>query len=396
MKDFALYIHFPFCMRKCNYCDFYSITEHGWIDAYLKALHKEIDQYQKGPPFGGFSVTSIYLGGGTPSLLPPNEITKLLKAIKKGFYCDECIEITLEANPGAIEYYSLQELLLAGVNRLSLGIQSFSDKELRTLTRIHTAQEAESIITESRRAGFDNINVDLIFGIPGQDFKSWEYSLKKTVALLPEHVSMYGLTYESGTALTNAMEVGKLKNCDEELEREMYFLGKDTLEAAGYAHYEISNLALPGCRSIHNQSYWDGSCYLGLGPGGHSFDGDRRWWNRSDVSTYVDLISENQSPVVDIETLTKQQKAMERILLGFRRREGIRLEQWRKRFHCDLLRSAGRPISALGGYDTGARSFESSKEKKVLILNDTALALSREGLVLYDFICRELSGDLKI
>jgi oxygen-independent coproporphyrinogen-3 oxidase len=260
------------------------------------------------------------LGGGTPSLLSGAEMCGLLQSVKSGFTPDSACEITCEANPGTLTKSRLQEYRQAGINRLSLGVQSFNDAELRALDRIHTAAEAESSCKLARLAGFNNLSIDLIYGIPGQTLACWQTTLNKAMDVGPEHISMYGLTYEPHTRLTYALQNGRVQKCDEELEREMYLAAKETFESAGYQQYEISNFARSEFCSQHNQKYWDGSAYLGLGPSAHSFDGNRRWWNIRDVSLYCDRLEKHLLPGENDEILTDAQKAVELMMLGLRRR----------------------------------------------------------------------------
>ncbi len=390
MGDCALYIHFPYCKHKCIYCDFYSITVLKSKKLFVHSLLKEIQLYKSTPPFYMNSFSTLYFGGGTPSLLSPEEFTLILNTIKTSFQLDGDAEISIEANPGTAPEKNLIAYKKAGINRLTLGVQSLHDGELKRLTRIHSSTGAVKAFHSARQAGFDNLGIDLIFGIPGQLLLSWRETLTKAVDLQPQHVSMYGLTYESGTPLTRAAEKGELSKCDEELERDMYLTGIEFLEKAGYEHYEISNFALPGARSRHNQKYWDGSFYLGFGPSAHSYDGGHRWWNAANVENYIKTLTKDQLPVEKKERLAKNQKLEELILLGLRRVEGLRLAEWKQKSKQDLLQQAERILTLLGGFETTIPPFKPSKTGKLLTICNQSLCLTREGLLLYDKICEKL------
>jgi oxygen-independent coproporphyrinogen-3 oxidase len=391
MNEAALYIHFPFCRQKCNYCDFYSITHLDHIDEYLDALKKEIELYQDNPPFGGLSFSTLFWGGGTPSLLSSTLSADVMEHLRQGFSFTPSVEVTCEVNPGTIDLVYLSALREAEVNRLSIGVQSFVDSELKTLTRIHSARQAEQAVAMAQKAAFDNIGVDLIFGLPGQSLDSWEHTLKKAIALRPSHISAYGLTIEAGTVLAQLIESGQVRRCDEELERELYLLGKKLLDNAGYLHYEISNYALPGYECQHNRKYWDGSPYLGFGPSAHSFDGKKRWWNADDVYLYAQKLERGQLPVIEEEQLSREQRLLEMILLGLRRRKGIDLKAWQQCAGIDLLQST-KLFQSLGGIDSTAQPFSKSVSGQFLALEDHHLSLTTQGLLLYDSLCQQLSA----
>ena len=393
MNEAALYIHFPFCRQKCNYCDFYSITHLDHVGQYLEALKKEIELYRDNSPFGGLSFSTLFWGGGTPSLLSPTRLAEIIEHLRQGFSFTHSVEMTCEVNPGTIDRAYLSALREAGVNRLSIGVQSFIDEELRTLTRIHSARQGEQAVTMAQEAGFDNIGVDLIFGIHGQSLKSWGHTLRKAVALRPSHISAYGLTIEAGTVLAQLIESGHVPRCDEELERELYLLCKKLLNDAGYIHYEISNYALPGYECRHNRKYWDGSLYLGFGPSAHSFDGTKRWWNADDVELYSQKLGRGELPVIEEEQLSREQRLLETILLGLRRREGIDLKAWKQCAGFDLLQST-KLLQPLGGIDSAAQPFADSASGQFFTLADHHLKLTAQGLLLYDSLFQQLSASI--
>ncbi len=445
MENVALYIHFPFCRHKCAYCDFYSITDTSYLPFFIKGLLKEIDLYRyEGVPKinslanshksyrlplssqnkkGSSStplnpsrrqeeksasfltpnlrewqntadiphtVSTIYFGGGTPSLMPAKDFRLLLKHITNHFALPDDAEITIEANPDSLSEDFLKHLLDAGLNRLSIGVQSFHDDELRVLGRVHTAKQAETSIETVLNTGVKNWSIDLIFAIPGQTIHRWQETLERTLQFRPNHISLYGLTYEPGTALCQALAAGEIQKCDEELEREMYLLAMDVLGSAGYEQYEISNWALEGYRSQHNQKYWAGTPYLGLGPAAHSFYSPFRWSNIADVRVYCRYVNEGKRPLASIETLLPAQLQGEAILLGLRRREGVDLLQWQKNFSVDFLDLAATTIDQLGGLETQGSPFSPSPKGALLILHQNRLALSQQGLLLYDYVCEEL------
>lgn len=378
----ALYLHIPFCAHKCAYCDFYSITRRELLPPFIDALLREITFYSENPPFGGFSISTLYLGGGTPSLLTPKQLEKILLLLQEKFTLAQDAEITLEANPGVTEMAHLYDYRRLGINRLSLGIQSFQPAELAGLSRLHTTAEAKQAIRQARRAGFDNLSLDLIFAMPGQTIDTWVKTLDQTLSFQPEHLSCYSLTIEPGTPLHRQVRQGQVQPCMEELERELFILTQETLQQAGYQQYEISNYCLPGFRSRHNQSYWSGLAYLGLGPSAHSFDGLRRWWNMRDVEQYLQAVSAYGQATADSETLTAEQKKIESVMLGLRRVEGVAL--------VDLPFQPEKAAAALGGIDDGSRPFQRSAGNKLITLADGRLALTREGLLLYNYVCEKL------
>ncbi len=394
MDPLALYIHIPFCQHKCIYCDFYSTTRTRLLPRYLAALQQEIAFYQRSPLFAHRTLASLYWGGGTPSLIPPESLAPLLDTITAAWPLEPEAEITLEANPGALDVHHLAGYRRAGINRLSLGIQSFDDRELHLLTRIHSAAEARTAIIAARAAGFANLSLDFIFGLPGQSTAGYTASLAAALDHHPEHLSLYGLTVEPATPLAGAVARGELPRCDEELEREMFLSGKALLEAAGYQHYEISNYGRPGRAARHNQRYWEGSDYLGLGPSAHSFAAGQRWWNVRDLTAYLAAWERGKTAVAGEETLGVAEMRTESVMLGLRRSAGIDLAQWQQRFGEDLLERGARALQRLGGAAQGSPPFAVAEGEALLTLNGRRLALTRNGVLLYDLVCRELCAGL--
>lgn len=394
MSAASMYLHYPFCRHKCNYCDFYSIISLDKSPDFFDALYQEIKMQAANPPFSELTYNTLYLGGGTPSLIPPTFLAPLVQRLTETFDFAKNAEISFEANPGTVLVDRVQAFKEAGFNRLTLGVQSFQDDELAFLTRIHSADEAKQAIDLARACGFDNIGIDLIFGIPGQTLDAWSFSLQEAVRILPEHISIYGLTYESGTPLWRLERGGSVKKCSENLEREMLLLGSQTLTEAGYEHYEISNFALPGYRSRHNSAYWNRSPYLGLGPAAHSFDGAMRKWNVDDLDAYMSLLKAQRPPLQNSETLSRRLQLEEIVLLGLRRIEGIDLEVFQR--HSDL--SPARLLSLIDeriGPVADVAPFEESSDGALLTERSGFLGLTQAGLLLYDSVCQALFRVLK-
>ncbi len=281
----GVYLHIPFCKRLCAYCDFYKSVRLGLIDEVVTAMHRELLErrdYLHDP-----KIETLYFGGGTPSLLPVERLAGLKHRVEELFDCSSLGEVTLEANPDDLTPSYLAALREAGFNRLSIGIQSFDDGELRWMNRRHTARRAEEVVREAREAGFANLTIDLIFGVPGFGEEILRRSLDRALALEVEHISVYHLTIEPDTALGRREARGELHAVEESVSEREYALVHETLTAAGYEHYEISNYARPGFRARHNSAYWQGSEYLGIGPAAHSFDGRSRCWSLDTVESYL-------------------------------------------------------------------------------------------------------------
>lgn len=328
----GIYIHIPFCKSRCAYCDFFSTTLLSRREAYVDALCKEAKR-RLATLNSNLStpnpITTIYFGGGTPSLLSAEQVARVLQTID----APQATEVTLEANPGDLSPDYLRAIREAGVNRLSIGIQSFDDEVLRLIGRRHTAAQAKDAVKAAQAAGFDNISIDLIYGIPSQrsprnsQLSAWEAQIEQALQLGVQHISTYCLSYEEGTRMTHMLEQGEINEVDEDTENAMYDLLVARLTAAGFEHYEVSNFALPCYRSQHNSSYWNRTPYLGLGAGAHSYDGARtRSWNPDDLEAYI-RAQENGEDATTCETLTDTDLYNERIMLGLRTAEGIAIEE---------------------------------------------------------------------
>ncbi|MBI5634319.1 MAG: radical SAM family heme chaperone HemW [Nitrospirae bacterium] len=317
-----VYIHIPFCVKKCIYCDFLSMPyDESLALRYTDALCSEL-QMKKG---SAERLKTVFLGGGTPSILPEECLDRILACISENYSLTDHAEITVEANPGTLTEAKLRIMLSGGVNRLSLGVQSFQDRELKTLGRIHSADEAIRSAEMVLSAGLVNFSLDLMYGIPGQSIKTWKNSLDQAVALAPRHISAYELTPEQETPLKRALDARETRMPDEELILEMSDLAIDHLAASGYEQYEISNYALPGYHCIHNMNYWDRGNYLGVGAGAHGFIRGFRTRNISDIAEYLERLSENADPEVERTGISSEDALKEFVFLGLRKVEGIRL-----------------------------------------------------------------------
>ena len=340
-EPFALYVHVPWCRHVCPYCDFnvYAAAEPP-EPAYVEAVAAELGAWAGRAPCRGRRAKSVYLGGGTPSLLSPAAIATVLEAVGRGFGIASGAEVTLEANPGTVTRERLAGYRAAGVNRLSLGAQSFHAGHLRTLGRDHTAADIRAAAEAARAAGFANLSLDLIFAVPGQTLADWEDDLGAALALAPEHVSAYALTYEPGTPFHAWRASGRLRPVDEDGEAAMAERTVERLAAAGYERYEISSFTRPGFASRHNTSYWDGSDYLGLGAGAHSFSAEpapgRRWANERLPERYVSAVREGGTAVATEEQLGTAQARGEFCFTGLRQTVGVDVERFRRRFGIEL------------------------------------------------------------
>ena len=338
----GIYIHVPFCQSRCAYCDFYSTTLFAHREAYVDTVCRELRQ--RLPELKGESIKTIYFGGGTPSTSTIEELKKILEVIfQPSSFNLQLEEITLEANPDDLTEAYVEGLRTLPINRVSLGIQSFHDRTLRLVGRRHTAQEAIDAVRRLQRHGLTNISIDLIYGLPGETIGDWAYSLDQAIALGVKHISAYHLTYEEGTRLWRMQEQGLVSPIDEEQSVRSFELLREKLLAAGYEHYEISNFALPGYHSQHNSSYWKGTIYIGIGPGAHSYDGNNRRWNLSNLTDYIATPPGNDVPH-EVEHLTTDERYDERIITELRTARGIDLTQLLadlgERYHAHCLHCA--------------------------------------------------------
>lgn len=317
----GIYIHIPFCVKKCNYCAFLSGPAGPEVrQEYVNHLIEEIRLRSREV----LEADTIYFGGGTPSLLTPEQIGHILEEVRKAFRIAEGAEVTLEANPGTLTEESLAGYRNAGINRLSMGVQSMDDRRLRYLGRIHTAEEVRRDVKMAREAGFHNINLDLIFAIPGTDVSDALADLEAIAALEPEHISFYSLQLEEGTSFFRDFEAGKLQEVPDETDREMYHRGIQVLREKGYRHYEISNFARPGYESRHNSKYWNMAEYVGLGLGASSYTGHRRMVNETDLKAYSEMLDRGELAFMEVHENSEGDDISEAVFTGLRREEGVR------------------------------------------------------------------------
>ncbi len=370
----GIYIHIPFCIKKCIYCDFYSIpNRENDIERFTNALICEIESTDLSS-IKEWRFTTIYFGGGTPSLLEQPYLDKILNSLHRTFNLSEVTEITIEANPGEAPLQRLKAYRNLGINRLSVGFQTFQPDLLRFLSRIHTAEDCFSTFANAEKAGFTNINVDMIFNIPKQTADIWRDDLNTAIQLNPTHISAYSLTVERGTPLHQQVVTHSVQMPDEDTDILMFTETREILQSAGYSAYEISNFAKPGFECRHNLGYWKLQPYLGFGPSSHSYDLKRRRWKYSSLDTYLKALEKNESTVEGSEVITENDRFNELVFNGLRMKQGINLHQLSEWFSGD---------------------FENYLEKislkwKELTIRNKYLMLTEEGTLLADEIAADL------
>lgn len=362
----GLYIHLPFCKSKCYYCDFNSYAnEESMIEPYLRALKKEIDKV--GEKLSNYEITTVFIGGGTPSLIDEKYIDSLLGTCRQCFNIYEEAEISIETNPGTLSYDKLARYRDAGINRLSIGLQAWQDMLLKDIGRIHCKDQFVENFYLAKKAGFSNINVDLIFALPNQTLEDWEETINNVAALEPTHISCYSLKIEEGTVFGSMLEEGKLATADEELDRQMYYYAIEKLSEYGFRHYEISNFAKPGFLCKHNLVYWETRGYIGLGAGAHSFFENERYNNIYDFREYISLMERGDLPVESISKISIDEQISDYMILGLRLINGINIESFKKRFGKDVFNLFGKQIRKL-------------IERELLQFDEGSLRLTRKGL----------------
>ncbi|MGH7411639.1 MAG: radical SAM family heme chaperone HemW [Candidatus Methylomirabilis sp.] len=376
-KPIGLYIHVPYCASRCHYCDFNTYRfDAAEAERYLQGLAQEIDLYAGVEAVRDRRVSSVFFGGGTPSILTASQIVGILERCRAGFVLEDGAEISLEANPGTVDLQKLRALKAGGVNRLSFGVQAVQDRLLLRIGRVHSAEEAEQAFWMAREAGFNSINLDLMFGLPDQSLDEWAESLRWAIRLNPEHLSIYGLIVEEGTRFHHEHRTGALGLPDEETEAGMYRMAIELLEAAGFEHYEISNFARPGFRCRHNLVYWEHQEYVGLGPGAHSFLDGRRFYNELLPANYVRAIQERGTAVAGGEQLTPEALRSERLMLGLRLRAGLDLQTVKETLGVEDLAASDRVAGLL---DDGLLGLKDGRlqitERGLLVANELIVQL---------------------
>lgn len=385
----GIYIHVPFCKKACHYCNFHFSTSLSLKDEFTTALLKEIEiTSQRAPGFhmegktgsylGTEPVETIYFGGGTPSILPEKDLTKLIHNIFDHFVVGEGAEITLEANPDDINKENLKQWKAAGINRLSIGVQSFYDDDLRWMNRAHTAEQATDSVATAQQEGFENITIDLIYGTPLLTDERWERTIQQVLVLKVPHLSCYALTVEPFTALYKMIEQKKSPDTDPSKQADQFLILTDLMESHGYEHYEISNFAKPGMRSRHNSNYWRGKPYLGLGPSAHSFNRISRHRNIPNNTLYIKSLLNNIRPI-ETEDLTPLQRYNEYVMISLRTAEGINLHHIAAEFGENMLMHL-------------KKSAKKYLQDGRLIYGDSVYQLTKEGKLFADGIASDLFG----
>ncbi|MDD4801939.1 MAG: radical SAM family heme chaperone HemW [Syntrophomonas sp.] len=333
----GIYIHIPFCLHKCEYCDFYSlpITDAEVLENYTRSIIRELEHRAesiKNP------ITTVFLGGGTPSLLKPQQVERILAAVFAGYKISGELEISLETNPATVNLQNIKDLKSVGVNRLSIGVQSFNDNELKALGRMHGGLEARMTLRDVVRAGFNNYNIDLIYGLPNQTLASWQDTLNSAIEFNPQHISAYLLQLDDSTPMAQKVKTGTISLLDDEAEASLYYTALEFLAEQGFHHYEISNFSRPGYECRHNLLYWQAREYLGIGCGAVSYINGQRHLNQAGVNKYIDNCRTGRPLGIEIlETMTPRQMAADAIILGLRLSEGIKFKEFKDRFGFDIM-----------------------------------------------------------
>ncbi len=370
-SQIGIYVHIPFCEKKCFYCDFYSIENHSQREEFIDSISREIRHFSE--THNPLAADTVFFGGGTPSLLKPADLEKILAALHDAFRISSDAEFTMECNPGTIDTAYLSDYKTLGANRLSFGVQSFFEDELRFLERIHGPAEAFRAVEVAREAGFDNINIDLIYALPGQPIDRLTTNLEKAVSLETDHISAYSLIVEPGTPLAGAVAEGRIVPATESVESSMYEIVMDFMAEHGYSHYEISNYAQGGFECRHNLKYWNAEQYAGFGPSAHSYVDGTRWWNVSSLAKYIARLKTDEAPVSAREKLTPSQMLDEFVLLHLRQ----------GKLDTDILREAfGLTIDRdmISGLETA----------EYCVFKDGVISLTKKGFKVSDGIAETI------
>lgn len=369
----GIYIHIPFCAKRCHYCDFFSTTSTSYVDDFVKSLLIEIGNNKN---YVNETVETIYFGGGTPSFIKSLFLKDILNKIFQTFEIADHPEITIEANPDDLNPPKIDELKDIGFNRLSIGIQSFHDDELELMNRRHNADEAISAVKNAQKAGFDNISVDLIYGLPGQDVLKFNYSMEHVLKLNIQHISAYHLTYETGTLFHQKLQKKQLEAVPENISLDLFNHLRNKLQANGFEHYEISNFAKEQLYSKHNTNYWKNKSYLGLGPSAHSFNGISRKWNVSNMVQYINGLKAGKQ-IFEEELLSENDKINEFIMVSLRTKWGVDLNLFKDKFGKDNLQLL-------------TKAAKTCINKNLIIVKGDALVLTEKGIFISDTIISDL------
>ncbi|MFZ7121043.1 MAG: radical SAM family heme chaperone HemW [Eubacteriaceae bacterium] len=371
MKDVSLYIHIPFCKQKCYYCDFLSFENFDmYIEKYFEALYMEIHQLSKLRDM--YNISTIFIGGGTPTYVDNKYIVKLIYLIKNIITVNENVEITIEGNPGTFDKKKLINYKKVGINRLSIGLQCWQDKLLNNIGRVHTQHDFIRSYNEAISAGFKNINIDLIFGLPNQTFKDWKITLRNVCDLKPQHLSCYSLKLENGTKMYNDWKEKKIF-IDDSIDREMYYYTKEYLKDRGYVHYEISNFSLPNRQCKHNLVYWELKQYIGIGLGAHSFFEKKRYNNEKKIKKYIEKLLDGKTIIEDIIESDIRSIKEEFIFLGLRKIQGIEDKCYKNMFNISI-------------FDDYKEELSNLKDKGLIHINRDRISLTNQGLDLANLV----------
>ncbi|MCX6168845.1 MAG: radical SAM family heme chaperone HemW [Ignavibacteriales bacterium] len=377
MKETAIYIHIPFCDHKCIYCDFYSIVSYENVSSYLIALKQEIDFFA-GKYSADRKIISIFFGGGTPSFMEPEYISEIIQHLKKNFHLVDDAEITLETNPGTVSKEKLKKFREIGINRISIGIQSFNEDELKFLTRIHDSETAIETVYDAADSGFDNISIDLIFNLPKQTKEIWRSNLEQAIRLPIKHISTYSLILEHGTILNKMVLDGKVKMQSEDYDADLYEFTIEFLTQHGFNQYEVSNFSLDGNECIHNNAYWRYKDYLSFGTSAHSFVNGKRWWNYSALNLYNTAVEKNRYAVIGEEVLTPNEMLEEYIMLALRSK-GLDLNELKNLF-------------GISWFEKNKNFLIQLEEEKLLTSKNNLLSFTPKGYAICDEILTRIKN----
>lgn len=378
MIETACYIHIPFCDHKCIYCDFYSIITSDNIQSFLKYLKKEIAHYAE-KYSKDRELISIYFGGGTPSLMEPEYLFEVFQTVKENFIVRNDAEITMETNPGTVSLQKMKMFREIGINRISIGIQSFDNKDLKFLTRIHNSETAIQTVNDAAEAGFENISLDLIFNLPGQTKKKWIKNLEQAIKLPIKHISAYSLILERGTILNKMVLDGKVKIQDEDFDAELYQTTIEYLTSNGFYQYEVSNFTKPGFECVHNNAYWHYTDYFGFGTSAHSFIDGKRWWNFSSLKMYNDKVEKSGNAVAGSEAISTENAVNEYIMLELRS-SGLNLKKFENRFGSEIEDWLKNKYPY----------FELLKNQNFVTIDESVIKLTAKGYAICDEILAEI------